>query len=168
MNTEQLLGLTVIELEHGTTIGRVERVLIHQDEKRLVALEVNGKLASGARYVTFDNIKSVEGDVLVIPSTQSLVDRRNLPDVGVTDHITGRRVYTDDGKDLGTLHGYTIDPHSGEITSITFAVDKGVLGGLWKKAGDTYEVPMSLVRTLGESVIVDSSVPDVTGMSKAA
>lgn len=168
MDAGQLLGLDVVASEEGTTVGSIKRLLINQDEKRVIALEVGGGTLSHPLFVPFESIKSVEHDVLMVPSSRSLVDRQNLPQTGIADSLTGRRVLTEDGKDLGTVHGYSIDPESGKISSMTFAVDKSVLGGLWKSAGDRYEVPGELIVTLGDHIVVDSSVPDTTGMNKAA
>jgi sporulation protein YlmC with PRC-barrel domain len=168
MNANELMGLTVVDSEHGTTIGIVKGLLIDQDRKILAALEVSGGFLSHSRFVPFESIQSVEHDVLMVPSAQSLVDRQDLGSTGLTDHLTGRRVFTEDGKDLGTMHSYSIDSQTGEVSSITFAVDKDVLGGLWKSAGDSYDIPGGFIRTLGEHIIVDSSVPEVTRMIKAA
>jgi sporulation protein YlmC with PRC-barrel domain len=168
MNAEQLMGLKVVGSEDGTTIGTVKGLLISQDEKRLVALEVGGGILSHSLFVPFESVKSVEHDVVMVPSSESLVDRQNLASEGLTGSLAKRQVFTEDGKNLGTVHGYSIDPQTGKISSMTLAVDKEVLGGLWSSAGDSYDISGELIKTLGDNVVVDGSVPERTGMSKAA
>ena len=168
MNAEQLMGLKVVGAEDGTTIGTVKGLLISQDEKSLVALEVGGGILSQSLFVPFENVKSVEHDVVMVPSSESLVDRQNIPTEGLMGSLTKRKVFTEDGKNLGTVHGYSIDPQTGKISALTLAVDKEVLGGLWRSAGDSYDIPGELIKTLGDNIVVDESVPERTGMSKAA
>lgn len=168
MKAEELMGLSVVDSEEGTSLGTVKGLLIDQSARRIVALEVGGGVLSHSRFVPFDSIKSASNDVLMVASARSLVERRSLPSTGLTDHLIGRHVLTEDGKDLGTVREYSVDPQTGELLSLTFAVDKNVLGGLWKSAGDSHSIPIRFVKTLGEHLVVDNSVPDIVGMNKAA
>jgi|GEM_PF-3458926 len=168
MNANELMGLNVVDSEHGTTVGTIKGLLIDQQEKRVSALEVSERFLSRSRFVPFESIKSIEHDVLMIPSAQNLVARQDLGSTGLITHLTGRHVFTEDGKDLGTVRSYVVDSKTGDITSITFAVDKTAFHGLWKSAGDSYDLPSRFIITLGEHVIVDKSVPDIIRMRHAA
>ncbi|HET6454014.1 MAG TPA: PRC-barrel domain-containing protein [Armatimonadota bacterium] len=168
MNAQELVNAKVLDIGSGTTVGSVTGVLIDPQERKVVALRVDGGFLARPHYLAFENIVSAENDVVTIPTRESLVQRGSFRAIGMIDGLTGREVFTEDGMDLGTVQDYTVEPITGEIHSITFAVDKERLGGLWHATGDSYNLPITLVKTLGENVIVDNSVPDEVGLKKAA
>jgi sporulation protein YlmC with PRC-barrel domain len=166
MRSEDILNSKVVDLASGTGMGTVTGMLIDGDNKRMVALQIGGGLLSRSDYVPFDNIKAIENDVVMIVSP--MVDRGTFKDTGVMDKLSGRKVLTVDGKDIGTVHGYDIDTTTGEIASISVAIDKAVLGGLWQSAGERFDIPRSQIVTLGDNVVVDGSAMDAAGSDKAA
>ncbi len=159
MKAEEMMKLKVMDVGSGTTIGPVTGILIDGDEKQVVALEVGGGLFSRPDYLPFGGIRSIENDVLTISSSELFVERGEFKTSGLVGNLTGRNVFTEDGKNLGTVHDYDVDAKNGEITSISVAMDTDVMGGLWRTAGERFDITRSLIATLGDSVIVDSSVP---------
>jgi sporulation protein YlmC with PRC-barrel domain len=168
MKAQEIRGLRVIEAERGDTLGTIKGVIIDLDKRHLVALEVSSGLLSQPSILPLSNIKTLEQDAVMVPTSQSFINRRDLGFGGLTDSLAGRSVLTEDGRRLGDVRDYSFDSQSGQITSIIFGVDKEVLGGLWKKAGDEYEISIDHVLTLGENIIVENSVPDEVGLNKAA
>jgi len=160
MRADEIFELKVMNVANGTTIGSVTGVLIDGDTRQVVALEIGGGVLSHADYLPFGSIISIENDVLTISSTRVLVRRGEFKTSRQVGTLSGRQVFTEDGKNLGTVHEYDIDTTTGEITSITVALDTAVLGGLWHTAGERFEIPRKLITKLGDSVIVDSSVPN--------
>ena len=167
MKANEILGLAVIDSERGDSMGNVKGFFIDLDKRLIVALEVGGRFLSSSKVLPFASIKALEQDIVMVPSAQSFINRRDLGFTGLTDRLTGRQVLTEDGRRLGDVRDYSFDVQTGEITTITFGVDKEVLGGLWKTAGDEYEISASHIMTLGDNIIVDNSVPQETGMNKA-
>lgn len=169
MKADEIINLKVIEVESGTSLGQVTGVLVDINNKRISAVAVPaGGVFGHNRYIPFENIVAIEHDVITIPSPQSLVERRNFPESTTIEYLSGRKVITEDGKDLGEMRTYEIDPKTGQIQAIVFGVNKEVLGGLWRTAGDAYTLPVELIKTLGENVIVDNSAPEKIGMTSAA
>lgn len=168
MKAEQIINLKVVEVEHGASLGNVTGLLIDARDRRIAAVAVGSGILGPSRYVPFDKIVSVEHDVLTVPNPESLVERRNFRTDGMVESLSGRKVVTEDGHELGDIRSYNFDVKTGELVSIEFAVSKAVLGGLWHAAGDRYEVPAVLVKAIGENVVVDNSVPEVVGMTRAA
>lgn len=168
MKAREILGLAAIDSERGDALGSVKGFIIDLGKRSIVALEISGGFLSSSKVLPFNNIKALEQDVVMVPSAHSFINRRDLGFTGLTDRLTGRQVLTEDGRRLGDVRDYSFDVQSGDITTITFGVDKEVLGGLWKTAGDEYEISASYIKTLGENIIVDNSVPEETGMNKAA
>ena len=118
-------------------------------------------------YLPFGSIKSIENDVLTILSSEVLVGRGEFKESGLVGNLSGLKVFTEDGKNLGTVHEYDVETNDGKITFITVAMDTAVMGGLWRSAGERFDIPSHLILTLGDSVVVDSSVPKLAGTEKA-
>lgn len=168
MNAEELMGRSVVDASDGSTVGRVQGMLVDPNERKVVALKIEKGMLTHPYYISLDNVTSAEHDVVTIKSQEAMLERHNFGAAGLTEHLSSRKVFTEDGRDLGVVHGYEFDANTGAMSSITFSVDKQVLGGLWKTAGDAYSIPIDSVKTLGDHVVVDNSVPESTGMSKAA
>ena len=160
MRAEDILKLKVMDIGSGTTIGSATGILIDADKKHVVALQIGGSLLSCPDYLPFESIKSIDNDVLTISSSKVLVDQEEFKTFRLVGNLNGRKVFTEDGKDLGTVHGFDVDTRNGDITFITVALDKAMMGGLWRSAGERFDIPRNLISTLGDSVVVDSSVPN--------
>jgi sporulation protein YlmC with PRC-barrel domain len=160
MIAEDMMKLKVMDIASGTTIGSVTGVLIDGDKRQVVALEVGGGFLSSPDYLPFGSIKSIDNDVLTISSSEVLVERGQFEASRLVGNISGRKVFTEDGKNLGTVHEYDIDTKNGGVTFIMVAKDRSRMGGLWRSAGEGFDIARSLIETLGDSVIVDSSVPN--------
>ena len=169
MRARQILNLEVVEVARGTTLGRATGVMIDADEGRVAAIAVSqNSLLGKTRYVPFEDLKSIENDVVTVPSMESAVERSSFKKTGMMDTLLGRKVLTQDGKDLGDVQDYSFDPKTGDMESITLGVNKQVLGGLWKSHGENYEVSRNSIIAFGEHVVVDNSVPEAVGLRRAA
>jgi sporulation protein YlmC with PRC-barrel domain len=168
MRSEEILNLNVIDVASGTTIGTITGVLIDGPGKRVAALQVGGGLLSHSDYLPFENIKAIENDVVMVASESSVVRSGVFKNTGMIDKLIGRNVLTVEGKNIGTIHDYDIDIATGEITSVSVAIDTAVLGGLWKSAGERFDIPRRQIVTLGDSIVVDRAVADALGGDKAA
>lgn len=169
MKAEDITNMKVIEVARGSEVGPVAGLLIDTEAKKVVAVAIGGTgMLVEKKYVRYEDIISIEHDALTVPSADVLVHRKDLRPHGLVESLEKRRVLTEDGRELGTVQVYSVEPQSGEITSISFGVNKQVLGELWKTAGDSYEVSRHQIKALGDNVIVGSSVPDEIGMNRAA
>ncbi|HEY3297545.1 MAG TPA: PRC-barrel domain-containing protein, partial [Armatimonadota bacterium] len=141
MKSEEIVNRQVVDIASGTTIGIVTGMLIDSESKQMVALQIGGGLLTPPNYVPFESIKAMENDVVMVTSESSVVGRASFKGAGRIDNLIGRNVLTVDGMELGTIHDYSVDIASGEITSISVATDTAVLGGLWKSAGEPFDIP---------------------------
>lgn len=168
MRSEEILNLKVVDISGGGTVGTVTGILIDGESKRVLALQIGGGFLSQPGYLPIAGIKAIENDAVMIPSESSVVGRGTFKDVRMIEKLIGRKVLTAEGKDIGTVHEYDIDTVTGEITSISVAIDTAVLGGLWRSAGERFSIPRSQIVALGDNVVVDRSVTDIIGDQKAA
>lgn len=169
MKADQIINSSVVDVAHGTTIGKATGLLVDADEKRVVAIAVSkGGMIGHMRYMPFENVIAAENDVVTIPSEQSLIERRNYRSTSMLESLGTRHVITENGREIGQVRDYSFDPKTGELQSIMFGITRSAIGGLWRSAGDTYEIPIAYVKVLGDHVVVDDSVPDIVGLQKAA
>lgn len=168
MTSKEILNLKVVEIASGSTIGTVTGILIDGETKLMAALQVGGSFFINPVYVPFENIKAIENDVAMVESQSSVVNRGTFKNNDMIDDMMNRKALTDDGIDIGTIHDYDIDIMNGEVTSVSVAIDKAVLGGLWQSAGERFDIPRSQIVTLGDNVIVDKSISAIIGKDKTS
>ena len=166
MKSEDILNLKVVNIENGATIGFVTKLLIDGEKIQMIALQIGGGIFSHADFMPFDAIKAIKNDALMIESESSVVERGAFKDNGIIDNLIGRKTLTEDGRDIGTIHDFDVDIVNGDITSVTVAIDKAMLGGLWQSAGERFEIPRRNIITLGDNVIVDKSIMGITEINK--
>lgn len=166
MNVQQIVGLKVVDKEHGTTAGHVTGLLIDAEHKNVIALAV-GDNRRGVRYLPFGDVVSLGPDVVVIESTGVFLERGRYRAAGVLDSLEGRTVMTESGRILGRVQSYDIDDQ-GAIQILRFGVDTSAFGGLWKKPGVRHEIPGAVIKTIGEHILVDNSVGDMMEHERAA
>lgn len=167
MNVQQIIGAKVVDKQHGSTAGHVKGLLIDAESKKVTALAIGDKGSRVVRYLPFEDAISIEHDVVMIESPQVLIDRGHFKAMGILDQLQGRTVLTENGRDLGTVQSYDVDEY-GLIQSIQFGRTTSALSGLWRKSHETHEISTTLVKTIGEHVLVDNSVPDVVEHEQAA
>jgi sporulation protein YlmC with PRC-barrel domain len=166
MKSGDILNLKVVNIENGASIGSVTKLLIDGEKIQMIALQIGGGMFSHADYILFNAIKAIKNDALMIESESSVVERGTFKNNGIIDNLLGKKTLTEDGRDIGTVHEFDVDIVNGDITSITVAIDKAMLGGLWQSAGDRFDVHRKNIVTLGDNVIVDKSIVDVTDTNK--
>ena len=158
MIAEAMTKLKVLDIASGNLIGAVTGLLIDGDQKEVVALEIGGGWFSHPHYLPFASIASIENDVLTIASADLLVERGEFKVSRLLGNLDGRKVYTEDGKNLGTVHDYNVDIQTGEISAITVALDSFSMAGLVRSEGKSFGIPRYLIAALGENVVVDNAV----------
>jgi len=154
MRAEDMMNLKVMDVANGTTTGAIVGMLIDGDRRQVVALEVKGGLLSRAVYLPLEDIKSIENDVLTISSPAALLEQGDFDTFRLISNISGRQVFTEKGKLLGTVHEFDVDTKNGAITFITVALDTSIMGGLWQSAGERFDIPRNLIATMGDSIVV--------------
>lgn len=162
MIAETIMSLKVLDISNGDTIGAVTGLLIDGELKEVVALEVGGSWHSHPKYLRFSNIKSIENDILTISSSDVLTQRGEFKISRLLSSLCGRKVYTEEGKSLGTVHDFDIDIQDGKINTVEVALDTFVMGVFLRSEGKRYIIPRNMITTIGDSVVIDNSI-SITG-----
>lgn len=158
MIAESIMKLKVIDMSNGNTIGVITGILINGEFKEVVALEVGSGWLSHPNYIPFGSINAFENEVLMISSSEVLTGRGEYKSASLLSSLSGRKVYTEEGKNLGTVHDYDIDTQNGKINSITVALDTFVMGVFLRTEGKRFNIPRDIITAIGDCVVVDNSI----------
>lgn len=126
---KELIGLPVMTFSEGRNIGKVKDILFDPEQNRVVALLIDeGGWFSSARVVPWQNIQMVGPDSIILPNSSAEIKAdsdRYIKRIMQADNIlTGTRVYTEDGRDLGTIGDMYIDDSTGHVAG--YEVSGGV------------------------------------------
>jgi uncharacterized protein YrrD len=127
-----LLGLAVIGHADGQQMGRVKDLLFDHSSEELLALVLANKDLFGlidAIIVPWPQIREIKGDVVVVQSAQSAINLGEAPrirDVAQRETaLSGTKIVSEDGQQLGTLADLVIDLSDGHV--IGYEVSGGML-----------------------------------------
>ena len=128
-----LSGRAVVDLDAAEKVGKVERLVLDPDARRVAALLVSrgGAISGDGMHMTVpaSAIRALGPDAVTIHpgaavSEQALAQLDRLPR---TSDIIGCKVVSEDGRLLGRVDDVLIDRHDGRIIGYSLA-DQDVLG----------------------------------------
>ncbi len=152
--SKKLLSLPIISLKEGQQIGYVRNLVINPKTKAVAAFVVDPKgFFKEQRIIPFNRVVSI-GQSAITVSTENQVEKAtNLPDIldllKEKAAIVGLKVLTENGKNLGFIDAFYINPATGSISSLDLSGGKieGVFTG---KA----RLPADAILTIGPDVVV--------------
>lgn len=116
------IGMPIFSLDRGEEIGEVENLIFDPDRKMVVGfvLEEEGLFRS-SEVIPFESIESLGPDVIVLKrgaslETSSEIDSKQVKKEGF--NLTGRRVISDRGHEIGAVYDLEIDEPTGAVTGI--------------------------------------------------
>ncbi len=115
----RLLGLPVLETEHGTQIGEVQEVVVNVDAAAVAGVIVaEPTWFSHERGVAFGDLHSLGRDAVTVRDAGTVRDfSAELGSAGTykLQTLFDKQIYTEDGEYLGVLTDVTCDRTTGEI-----------------------------------------------------
>ena len=116
----ELIHRLLITRDGGEQVGKVQDLVVDKKGSQVLGLLVDEKgWFSDAHIVRWSAVLSVGEDAVVIDSKTSVVKASEVPGINdVFDRgnvLTGVRVRTTDGRDLGKFEGFYLDEKSGRI-----------------------------------------------------
>lgn len=158
---KELIGLPIITFSDGRRLGSVKDILVDPDQNRVIALLADtGGWFSAAKVIPWTSIRTVGPDSIIVPDATSVIPantdsyiRRIMDSRNV---LSGTRVYTEDGRDLGTIGDMFLEDSSGQV--VGYEVSGGLFNATLK--GKKF-MPAPATITVGKDVaFVPSSVGD--------
>jgi uncharacterized protein YrrD len=159
MKFSELKGTQIISLADGRELGTVDDILIDLDHHQVRGLRVKtGGLFSGHEAVLLTDVKAIGPDAVTVEDASKLNAESKfsqLADCAGRDAIINSRIITEQGTVLGTVADVDVDFESGAITSYVLA--SGLLDRL--RHQESF-IPTSIVKAVGEHVIIVSKQPE--------
>jgi uncharacterized protein YrrD len=152
--SKKFLSLPIVSLSEGQHIGYVKSLVVDSQTKSLAALIIDPKgFFKDQRIIPYAKVVSVGDDAITIDKGAYVEKSTSLPEILTLIKeklsVIGTRVITQNGKTLGVVEEYYINPESGKITQIELSGGK-IEGFLNGKA----LLDASYITTIGQDVIV--------------
>ena len=129
---KSLMGLSVVGQQDGKNLGTVKDLFFDHESDQLLAFVLAEKDLFGlmsAVIVPWREVRSIEGDVVMVTSEHSPIKLKDDPQVREMANretvLSGTQVLSQDGKQIGTLADMFIDETSGRV--VGYEVSGGFL-----------------------------------------
>jgi uncharacterized protein YrrD len=119
---KSIIGLKVLSQGDGADLGNVKDLIFDHETDELLALLISDKELFGlidAQIVPWSQVRNVGADAIIVPSSESKI--RAHDDARVADimdrqtALSGTRIFSTEGQDLGTLADMYIDEQTGRV-----------------------------------------------------
>lgn len=115
-----LIGKPIIAFDTGKQIDRVEDLIFDQHTSQLLGFLVDeGGWRGTARVVPLGGVQAIGPDAVVVPSAVVVIDAARVPDIQQIlerdNVLKGKKIYTTDGRYLGTMVDLYFDEATGRI-----------------------------------------------------
>lgn len=122
----EIIGMKVLDSK-GSFAGEVERVVYSRNRRRIVGLLMKkGRIAGRAEAVLYRDIISI-GDSIIIVAQNAAMDSGSSAEIERTiqenSDITGHRVFTSDGKEVGMVKDVVFNENGGSVEGYILAGD---------------------------------------------
>ncbi len=149
-----IVGLKVIASDNGADLGTVRDLIFDHDADQCAALLLDeGGFFSSAEVVGWEEIKALGPDAVMVRSSSSSVSADDAPRLKkLMDRetvLSGTRIYTKTGEDLGTFGDVYVDETSGRVMG--YELSGGFVSDTM--SGKRYLAAQSAVQ-VGEDVVL--------------
>lgn len=154
VRSRRLLGLPVIDIENGRSVGRVSRIILDPRARRVSAFVVaSGRWPAEDHVLEWGHARGVGQAAITIRGSHLLARPAALPELQPLLRrplrLYGTRVLTEDGEFLGTVEELIIDAQSGEVTQIILSPN-----GLAQRLRGHPTLEADAVLVMGEDAMV--------------
>lgn len=158
-----IIGLKILTRDEAADLGKVQDLIFDHNSDEVLALVVSGAELFGlkdARVIPWNQITSIGPDTVMVQSRDSKINAHQDERVGrIMDRehkMSGTRVYTDDGRDLGSFADMYVDEVSGRV--LGYELSSGFFSDTL--SGKRFMVPPSEITVGKNAMIVPGEVAD--------
>lgn len=119
---KSIIGLNVLTQADGQNLGSVKDLVFDHETNALLALLLSGKDLFGlidAKIIPFSQVLTIGPNAVMVPSNESVINAHDDARVAnIMDRdtkLSGTRITTTDGQDLGTFADLYVDEETGHI-----------------------------------------------------
>lgn len=149
--SRDVVGLPVIELLEGKSLGRVHSLVINPVTRLVQALEVGERslLKTKTDLIPFEKLRSIGSDAVTLMDHQAVVDTDENPELAdlLEKKLIGSRVVTVDGTLAGTVEDFSFNVADGMLTDLHLAGEK---------ARTHLILPVTMVESFGRDFVIIS------------
>lgn len=147
-----LVGMPIINLSSGETIGRVQDVYFDPDSHQVTGIVMDGGgWLKGPRKICFVDLAGVGNDAITI-SDESVILKEPIEEeciIAGDGTVIGNRVMTRDGNELGTIADVVFDHATGAISH--YQLSEGLIQDLLE---GRETIPADTEFTYGKDAII--------------
>lgn len=152
-DSRSLTRMPVYDVSNGRVIGRVHRLIVDPDARKVAGLVLATRLGREARCLPFRSIHAVGEHAVTVRGTEAVVRLSELPDMEEMFR-TRRRIYhspvlTEDGTFIGDVDEFTVNAQTGRIEALL--VSGGMVQDMFRRP---MALPAHLVLTIGEDATI--------------
>jgi uncharacterized protein YrrD len=150
-NAREVVGMHVMDLSEGGSIGRVKSLVFNPSTRRVKALEVGERslFRKSLKQVSFSAIRSFGSDKVTLHSFDAAPEDNQAQDTTETQGkmLAGKRLITVDGTLVGTVDDFSFSTENGELFYLYVVLEK---------TGEYLNLPVTSVEHFGHDDIVIS------------
>ncbi|HEY8418614.1 MAG TPA: PRC-barrel domain-containing protein [Limnochordales bacterium] len=148
-----LTRMPVYDLETGRVVGRIRRLIVDPDERRVVGLLLATRLGKEAQCLPFRELHAVGEHAVTVRGLEAITPLSEQPDM-VEVLRSRRRIYhapvlTEGGRFLGDVDEFTVNPRTGRVEALF--VSGGLIRDLFRGQA---VLPAHVVLTIGEDAVI--------------
>src|SRR5690625_3476972 len=152
-DSRSLTRLPVYDVSNGRVVGRVHRLIVDPDSRKVAGLLLATRLGREARCLPFRNIHAIGRHAVTVRGTDAIARLSELPDM--EEMFRSRRrvhdspVLTEDGTFVGDVDEYAVNTQTGRIE--TLLLSGGLVRELFRRPTD---LSAHYVVTIGEDAVI--------------
>ncbi|HZK24544.1 MAG TPA: PRC-barrel domain-containing protein [Oscillospiraceae bacterium] len=147
--SREIVGLPVVDLLAGSSVGRVHSLIIDPQTRHVAALEVGERtlLKTNIELIPFSQLRNIGNDAITVISTEtsSQSDKAATLENLAENQLSGTRVVTVDGTFAGTVEDFSFSPTDGKLAELFI---------IQEKPRSHLACPVTVVETFGRDFIV--------------
>lgn len=153
-NSKKFIGLPVISLEDSLRVGIVRELVVNPVKKEISGLILEQKgWFKEQKIVPYNKVRNIGGDAITIEKSSSVEKPTNLPEIidlmKNKTIISGAKVVTEEGINIGNVEEFNIDEKTGHITELE--ISGTFIEGLMKGSA---RLSISQIKTIGKEIII--------------
>ncbi|MDW7650692.1 MAG: PRC-barrel domain-containing protein [Bacillota bacterium] len=127
--SREVMGLPVVDLSEGKSLGRVYNLVVNPAARRVEALEVGERtlLKAKTQLVPFAKLRSIGSDAVTITDNAAIDDADEHPELAsfLERKLVGSRIVTVDGTSAGIVSDFSFDPANGILADLFLSTGQG-------------------------------------------
>ncbi|MGI6659153.1 MAG: PRC-barrel domain-containing protein [Dethiobacteraceae bacterium] len=149
--SRDIIGLPVVDVCAGISLGRAASLIINPQQRRVEALEVEERtlLKANSQLIPFNQIRSIGSDAITVLNREvsQLWDETAAHNNLRQSKLPGTKVITADGNLVGTVEDFSFYPTDGALTEFFI---------MQEKQRSLLVCPVTVIETIGSDFIVVS------------